>query len=139
MSAFICVSTHNQRLEIGAYFSSPLHVIDLTNTPTGQLLLGGRQEGHVSTIIHGLCSTDITRRNRRTPDATRLFCEGLKCLPLAYPYASVLVHWFRGDIRKEKFLISSIQKIQIDAFLEKFPDEILEDVKYVFIPAIKDP
>ena len=130
MSFFVCVSTHERRLNIADHFPPPLHVIEITEAPAGRLLLGGRQEGHVVAVTHRGCSTDIINRTGRTPDATRFFRAGLEHLVSVYPYVSVLVHWFRGDIHNEAILVQGKVRIEASVFIDKFPDEIVEDVKY---------
>ena len=134
MSFFVCVSTHERRLDIAEYFPAPLHVAGITETPAGRLLLGGREDGHVVVVTHRGCSTDIMNRNGRTPDASRFFRAGLSQLVSICPHISIFVHWFRGDIHKETPVVQDKVKIQAGVFIDRFPNEIVEDVKYLLLP-----
>jgi hypothetical protein len=134
MSYFVCVSASCKTADFNDHFPSPLTTIDITATPAGRQIIGNRPSGRAVLVTHHGCSTDIIDRHGKARDITKKFRDGLEHLLSACGYATVLVHFFRGNVKEEALSIAGKIKIGRTRFLSQFPSRIDEDTKYAIVP-----
>ncbi len=140
MSFFLGMAPMNIRRDARPFelvrlaFPPPLTFVELEKSPFADALRGERPGRTGFLITAGSSSRDVLGLGRERASALHTFSSGLEKVIAACGGCSLLLHWFRSDIRTERIAVRRSETVLATDFFNA-PIRLEQDVRYSILSA----
>ena len=111
-------------------FPPPVELQEVTTTPFGLAVAGGKATARSYLVLHAGCSSELLGKGRKRGDLSHVFVAAITNVLEQFPAVSFMVHFFKGTIEREVVTSRGKQFMTIKQFADTFPN-VEEDIRYV--------